>query len=41
ENAFLILKRWRGVATRYAKTSDGFSAAILVRCIAVWANILA
>ena len=41
ENAFLILKRWRGVATRYAKTSDGFIAAILVRCIAVWASVLA
>ena len=41
ENAFLILKRWRGVATRYAKTSDGFIAAIQVRCIAIWAGVLA
>ena len=41
ENAFLILKRWRGIATRYAKTSDVFIAAIHVRCIAVWAGILA
>ena len=41
ENAFLVLKRWRGIATRYAKTSDGFIAAVLVRCIAIWANILA
>ncbi len=40
ENAFLILKRWRGV-TRYAKTSDGFIAAIPVRCIAIWAGVLA
>ena len=30
ENAFLILKRWRGVATRYAKTSDGFIASVQV-----------
>ena len=41
ENAFLILKRWRGIATRYAKTSDGFIAAIQVRCIAIWAGVLA
>ena len=41
ENAFLALKRWRGIATRYAKTSDGFIAAVLVRCIAIWASILA
>ena len=41
ENAFLILKRWRGVATRYAKTSDGFIASVQVRCIAIWADVLA
>ena len=35
ENAFLHLKRWRGIATRYAKTLDGFVAAIQVRCIAL------
>jgi transposase len=27
ENAFLHLKRWRGVATRYAKNADSFLAA--------------
>ena len=41
ENAFLILKRWRGIATRYAKTSGAFLAAIQIRCIAIWASILA
>ena len=41
ENAFLVLKRWRGIATRYAKTSDGFIAAIQVRCTAIWTAILA
>jgi transposase len=41
ENAFLILKRWRGIATRYAKTSGAFLAAVQVRCIAIWASILA
>ena len=40
ENAFLHLKRWRGIATRYAKRSDSFLAAVHVRCIALWAAIL-
>jgi transposase len=39
ENAFLHLKRWRGIATRYAKRSDSFLAAVHVRCIALWAKI--
>jgi len=41
ENAFLHLKRWRGIATRYAKLAASFVAAIQIRCIALWANILA
>ena len=41
ENAFLHLKRWRGIATRYAKTTASFVAAIQIRCIALWAAILA
>ncbi len=41
ENAFLHLKRWRGIATRYAKTTASFVAAIQIRCIALWANVLA
>ena len=40
ENAFLHLKRWRGIATRYAKNTSSFVAAVQVRCIAIWANIL-
>jgi transposase len=39
ENAFLHLKRWRGIATRYAKNSSSFLAAVHIRCIALWANI--
>ena len=39
ENAFLHLKRWRGIATRYAKHSASFLAAVQIRCIALWANI--
>ena len=41
ENCFLSLKRWRGIATRYAKTSDAFIAAVHVRCIAIGAAIRA
>lgn len=39
ENAFLHLKRWRGIATRYAKNTKSFLAAVHIRCIALWANI--
>ena len=39
ENAFLHLKRWRGIATRYAKNTASFVAAVQIRCIALWANI--
>lgn len=39
ENAFLKLKRWRGIATRYAKRSDSFLAAVQIRCLALWLNI--
>ena len=35
ENAFLHLKRWRGIATRYAKNSASFLAAVQIRCIAI------
>lgn len=40
ENAFLPLKRWRGIATRNAKNADSFLAAAQIRCIAIWARIL-
>ena len=39
ENAFLHLKRWRGIATRYAKNTASFLAAVQIRRIALWANI--
>ena len=39
ENAFLHLKRWRGIATRYAKNSSSFLAAVPIRCIALWASL--
>lgn len=40
ENAFLWLKRWRGIATRYAKNASSFIAAVQIRCLAIWAKIL-
>ena len=40
ENAFLRVKRWRGIATRYAKNSASFLAAIHIRFIHIWGNIL-
>jgi transposase len=39
ENAFLHLKRWRGISTRYAKNTESFLAAVQIRCITLWANI--
>ena len=41
KNAFLHLKRWRGIATRYAKNTDSFVAAVQIRCIQLWAEVLA
>ena len=41
ESSFLHLKRWRGIATRHAKTTASFVAAVQIRCIALWAAVLA
>jgi len=40
ENAFLKLKRWRGVATRYAKTVDAFIGAVNLAAIVLWLRCL-
>jgi len=40
ENAFLYLKRWRGIATRYAKNTSSFVAAVQIRCIILWLKLL-
>ena len=39
ENAFLRLKGWRGIATRYAKNLASFLAAAQIRCLALWLRI--
>jgi len=40
ENAFLHIKQWRGLATRYAKNLKSFVAAIHIRCMMIWARII-
>ncbi len=39
ENAFMRLKQWRGIATRYAKRSSSFLASVQFRCALLWAAI--
>ncbi|MDR1530439.1 MAG: hypothetical protein LBS40_08635 [Burkholderiales bacterium] len=39
ENAFLHLKRWRSIATRYAKNAASFVVAAQIRRIALWAKV--
>ena len=39
ENAFLKLKQWRGIATRYAKNTDSFLAAVRIRALYHWAKL--
>ena len=41
ENAFLKLKQWRGIATRFAKNTSSFLAAVQIRCFMLWAGVLA
>ena len=41
ENAFLHLKRWRGIATRYAKNASSFASSVHVRCISILLTALA
>jgi transposase len=36
KNAFLSIKRWRGLATRYAKNASSFLAAVQIRCLMMW-----
>jgi transposase len=39
ENAFLSLKQWRGIATRYAKNSSSFLAAVQIHSLLRWAKM--
>ena len=40
ENTFLKLKRWRGIATRYAKTTSSYVAAVQICCMFLWLQIV-
>lgn len=40
ENAFEQLKRWRGLATRYAKRLASFLAQAQIACLCLWLKIL-
>ena len=40
ENRFLKLKGWRGIATRYAKTTSSYKASVQICCFFMWLNIL-
>ena len=39
ENAFLPIKGWRGIVTRYAKNTASFLAATQIRCLLLWLDI--
>ena len=36
ENIFAVLKRWRGIATRYAKHTKSYLAAAQIACAVGW-----
>ena len=36
ENTFMHLKRWRGIATRYFKTTLCFENAVNISCLFLW-----
>ncbi|AXY11555.1 hypothetical protein CUC43_33840 (plasmid) [Bacillus thuringiensis LM1212] len=40
ENAFLKLKRFRGIATRYTKTTSAFRGAVTLASISQWLNLV-
>lgn len=40
ENTFLHFKQWRGIATRYAKNTASFLAAVQFRATIMWLNII-
>ena len=40
EKSFLKMKCWRGIATRYAKTTSSYKASVQICCMFMWLNIL-
>lgn len=39
ENTFLRLKKWRGIAARYAKRADSFLPIVQIRCMIYWLRV--
>ena len=40
ENVFSTLKGWRGIATRYAKHTKSFLAAVQIACFVAWGRTI-
>ena len=40
ENAFAVLKQWRGIATRYAKHTASYLAAVQIACFVGWGKTI-
>jgi len=40
ENGFCEFKRWRGIATRYAKKVSSYLANCQIRAILIWAKVI-
>lgn len=40
ENAFLHLKQWRDIATRYAKNAASSVAAVHIKCFMMWTKLI-
>jgi transposase len=40
ENAFLTMKQWRGIATRYAKRLSSYLACVQIRCLYTWLTVI-
>ena len=40
DNTFLKMKRWRRIATIYAKTTSSYKSSVLICCMFMWLNIL-
>jgi transposase len=39
ENAFLKMKQWRGIATRYCKNLASFVAGVQICCLMMWLSV--
>ena len=40
ENAFLRMKEWRGIATRYSKRLSSFLPLVQLRCAFMWLKVI-